>query len=232
MNGDQCEPSWETFDWVSDWVFSIIIIITITLGSQSFPLYITLLLCEKNKLWIFSSSYCQTWAQLQLKPQVWTYAVGPLFTFNRNLFFLFSPLLPQLRQLGDAEDVDMEAGPGQGEDDAQARHHHRVQLEHPLDRGDSRHWNGQTRGLKLLWWSDSKVVQAVKVCQSRIVEDHKTRSYTVRTDFIQPFCLLLFTTWCMLGIWLWVTFSWHFDFVSCTILGQNRREFLQAELTF
>ena len=53
--------------------------------------------------------------------------------------FINSPLLSQLWQLGDAEHVDMEAGPGEGEDDPQARHHHRVQLQHPLDRGHSWH---------------------------------------------------------------------------------------------
>ena len=50
-----------------------------------------------------------------------------------------SPLLPELRQLGDAENIDMETSPGEREDDAQARHHHRVQLQHPLDRGHSGH---------------------------------------------------------------------------------------------
>lgn len=43
-----------------------------------------------------------------------------------------SPLLSEFRKTCDAKHIEMKAGPGQGQDDAQACHHHRVQLQHPL----------------------------------------------------------------------------------------------------
>ena len=42
-----------------------------------------------------------------------------------------APVLPELGQAGDAEDVEVEAGPGEREDEAEPRQHHRVQLQQP-----------------------------------------------------------------------------------------------------
>ena len=49
------------------------------------------------------------------------------------------PLLSELLQVGHAEDEDVKAGPGQGEDDPQAGHHQAAQLEEPSDAGESGH---------------------------------------------------------------------------------------------
>ena len=42
-----------------------------------------------------------------------------------------APVLPELWQAGDAEDVEVEAGPGEREDEAEPRQHHRVELQQP-----------------------------------------------------------------------------------------------------
>lgn len=46
--------------------------------------------------------------------------------------------MPELHQTGHAEDVEVEADPGEGEDHAEAPEHQAVELDHPAERGEPR----------------------------------------------------------------------------------------------
>ena len=48
-----------------------------------------------------------------------------------------SPVLPELDEAGHAEDVEVEADPGEGEDEAEAAQHEAVQLHHPAEAGEA-----------------------------------------------------------------------------------------------
>ena len=48
------------------------------------------------------------------------------------------PVLPELHQTGHAEDVEVEADPGEGEDHPQAPEHQAVELDHPAEGGEPR----------------------------------------------------------------------------------------------
>ena len=47
------------------------------------------------------------------------------------------PLLPEFLQAGHAQHVEMEADPGEGEDEAEAPQHQAVQLDNPSQGGDA-----------------------------------------------------------------------------------------------
>ena len=46
-------------------------------------------------------------------------------------------MLPELDEAGHAEDVEVEADPGEGEDEAEAAQHEAVQLHHPAEAGEA-----------------------------------------------------------------------------------------------
>ena len=46
-------------------------------------------------------------------------------------------MLPQLDEAGHAEDVEVEADPGEGEDEAEAAQHEAVELHHPAEAGEA-----------------------------------------------------------------------------------------------
>ena len=46
-------------------------------------------------------------------------------------------MLPELHQTGHAEDVEVEADPGEGEDHPEATEHQAVELDHPAQGGEA-----------------------------------------------------------------------------------------------
>ena len=61
------------------------------------------------------------------------------------------PVLPELHQTGHAEDVEVEADPGEGEDDPQAPQHQTVQLDHPAEGGEAGALELQGEQVSLPW---------------------------------------------------------------------------------
>ena len=51
--------------------------------------------------------------------------------------YLKLPVLPELDEAGHAEDVEVEADPGEGEDEAEAAQHEAVELHHPAEAGEA-----------------------------------------------------------------------------------------------
>ena len=57
---------------------------------------------------------------------------------NLCLFlYFYLPVLPELYEAGHAEDIEVEAYPGEGEDDPQAPEHQAVKLDNPAEGGQA-----------------------------------------------------------------------------------------------